>query len=315
MSQKVLITGGLGFVGSHIAERLVNRNYEVVIVARHSPKVRNIASILDKVKIEYGSVTDQEWLRGTILKHKPEVIFHLAGQLTSYESFEKPFYDVDVNAKSTLYILEAIRELKKPCRFILGSTFWVVGRPKYLPINEETPCYPKNLYAADRLASEHYCRVYHTVYDLDTVVMRLGNTFGVREQHDNPKKAALNFLAYRAYQGQDITIYSEGKGFRDYVYISDVVSAAEAIMDKGKAGECYFVGSGQKTWFYDIGKWLEELTTGHVVYVEPPDFHKRIDMGNIVIDNARIKGLGWEPKTSVYEGMKLVLDYYRQEGF
>lgn len=313
-TERVLITGGLGFVGSNLAEDLVKSGYQVILLSRTDRKIRNIATIIDKVKIEYGDVTHFNWLEETILKHQPDVIFHLAGQLTSYESFEKPLYDVDVNSKSTIVFLEAIRKLKRPCRFILGSTFWVVGRPRSLPINEETPCHPLNVYAADRLASEHYCKIYNTVYDLDTLVMRLTNTFGIREQFNNSRKAALNCLIYRGYKGQVVTIYDEGKFFRDYIYVSDVVSAAKALMEKGKAGECYFIGTAVKTWFYEIGRWIEELTSGKVVYVESPDFHKRINVGSIVVDNTKIRDLGWNWKVSVKEGIKKTLDYYQEIG-
>jgi UDP-glucose 4-epimerase len=312
--KNVLITGGLGFIGSNLAEDLLEKGYSVVLVSRSKHKLQNIASIMNKVKLEYGDVTDFNWLGETVLKHKPEVIFHLAGQLTSYESFEKPLYDVDVNSKSTIVLLETIRKLKTPCRFILGSTFWVVGRSKSVPINEETPCHPLNIYAANRLASEHYCKIYNEVYDMDSLVMRLTNTFGIKEQYDNLRKAALNGLIYKGYKGQTIQIYSEGKFFRDYIYVSDIVSAAEAIMEKGRAGECYFVGSGVKTWFYEIGRWLEELTKGKVVYVKSPDYHKRINVGNIVVDNTNIRSLGWNWHVSVREGIKKILEYYRETG-
>lgn len=309
---KILVLGGMGFVGSHLSEDLVNSGHDVVIVSRSDRKLQNVANILDRVKIEYGDITDFGWLETTILKCQPDVIFHLAGQLTHYESFENPLYDVDVNSKTTIVMLEAIRKLRKPCRFILGSTFWVVGRPESLPINEVTPCHPLNIYAADRLASEHYCEIYNRVYDLDTVVMRLTNTFGPREQYDNPRKAALNYLLYKGFKGENVTIYDEGKFFRDYIYISDIVSAARTIMEKGKSGELYFAGTNKATWFYEIGKWIEELTPGKVIYVKSPDYHKRVDVGNIVVDNAKIKKLGWDWKISVKEGLEKTLEYYRE---
>jgi UDP-glucose 4-epimerase len=307
----IMITGGLGFVGSNLAEALVNGGHKVVLLSRSDGKIKNIEEFKDKVQIEHGDITDFGWLEGVVLRHNPDVIFHLAGQLTSYESFEKPLYDVDVNAKSTIVMLESIRKLGKPCRFILGSTFWVVGTPEKNPVNEDTPTAPLNIYAANRLASENYCRIYNKVYGIDTVIMRLTNTFGAKEQHDNKKKAALNYLIYKAYKGEDITIYDQGEFFRDYIYVSDVVSAAIAIMEKGAAGECYFVGTGVKTWFRDIGKWLEEMTPGKVVYIDAPDYHKRIDVGSIVVDNRKIKSLGWDWTVPVKEGIKKILDYYK----
>lgn len=308
---RILITGGIGFVGSHLSEDLVNLGHDVVIVSRSKRKIQNIANILDKVKIEYGDVTNFEWLEATILKHQPDVVFHLAGQLTHYESFENPLYDVDVNSKTTIVALETIRKLGKPCRLVLGSTFWVVGKPESLPINEETPCNPLNIYAANRLASEHYCKIYNKVYNLDTVVMRLTNTFGPREQYNNPKKAALNYLLYKGFKGENVTIYDEGKFFRDYIYISDIISAARIIMEKAKGGELYFVGTNKPTWFYEIGSWIEELTSGKVVYVKSPDYHKRIDIGNIIINNTKIKKLGWNWKVSVKQGLEKTLEYYQ----
>ena len=302
----------MGFVGSHLSEEFVNTGHSVVIASRSKKKIQNIANIIDHVKIEYGDITNYKWLETIILKHKPDVIFHLAGQLTHYEAFENPLYDVDVNSKTTLVILETLRKMEKPCRLILGSTFWVVGKPKTLPINEETPCNPLNLYAADRLASEHYCRIYNRVYGLDALVMRLTNTFGPREQYNNPRKAALNYLLYKGFKGETVPIYDEGKFFRDYIYISDIVSAAKAIMEKGKSGEIYFVGTNTPTWFYDIGKWIEELTPGKVVYVESPEYHKKIDVGNIVVDNTKLKKLGWNWKVPVKEGLKKTLEYYRR---
>ena len=310
----ILITGGLGFLGSNLAESLVAKGNSVVLVSRSEGKRENISGFEDKMIVEYGDITNFDWLQNVIFRYRPDVIFHFAGQLTSYESFERPFYDVDVNTKSTLAILEAIRKLGKQCRFILGSTFWVVGRPEKLPINEETPCQPRNIYAADRLTSEHYCKIYQAVYNTDALIMRLTNTFGIKEQFNNPKKAALNNLLYKGYKGETVPIYSKGMFFKDYIYISDVVSAAESIMEKGKAGECYFVGTGKETWFYEIAKWIEELTAGKVVYVEAPDYHQRIDIGNIVIDNRKLKSLGWDWNVSVKMGLDKTLDYYRKIG-
>lgn len=310
----VLITGGFGFVGSNLAEDLVKKGYRVILLSRSKSKIQNVADILDRVLVEYGDVTDFVLLEKIILKHRPDVVFHLAGQLTTYESFERPLYDVDVNSKSTLALLEAIKKLNKDCRFILGSTFWVVGRPKKLPINEETPCNPLNIYAVDRLASEHYCQVYNAVCNLDALVMRLSNTFGIKEQYVNPKKAALNNLIYKGYKGESIPIYDKGRFFRDYLYISDVVSAAEIIMKKGKSAQVYFVGTGVKTWFYQIGRWIEGSTVGKVVYIESPDYHKRINVGNIVVDNTKIKNLGWNWKVTVKEGIEKTLKYYKEVG-
>jgi UDP-glucose 4-epimerase len=310
----IAVLGGLGFLGSNLAEELVKQGEEVCLMTWTMDKQRNIAKFKDRVKVVMGDVTDAPWLHGWIVGNKPRLIYHFAGQLTSYESFDFPRYDLDVNAGSTLTILEAMREVKEPCRLVLGSTVWVVGRPDKLPVNEDTPCRPLNLYAAHRLTSEHYCRIYHKVYDVDAVVMRLSNTYGIREQYANKQKAALNHLLYLGYKGEEVPIYSNGQVMRDYVYVSDVVEAAQVIAEKGEPGECYFVGTGVGTWFRDIAEWIGKLTPGRIKFIDPTDFHNRIDIGDIVVDSSKLRKLGWEPTVSVWEGLVKTLEYYQEEG-
>ena len=200
--------------------------------------------------------------------------------------------------------------MKKKCRFLLGSTFWVVGKPEKLPVNENTPCHPRNVYSADRLASENYCSIYNIVYGLDTIVLRFTNTYGEKEQFLNPKKAALNYLLYKAFNGEDVPIYSQGAFFRDYVHVKDVVSACKIILEKGKSGETYFVGTGIKTWFSEIAKIIEELTTAKIVYIDAPPYHQKIDVGNFVIDNTKLKNLGWNSTIDIKSGIKSILSYF-----
>lgn len=308
---KILITGGTGFVGSCLAEKLLDNNHEIILLVRSDKKNSNIASFADKVAIEHCDVTDEKRLTKIISEKSPDAIFHFAGQLTTYESFENPLYDVDVNSKSTLIMLEAIRNLKKKCRFILGSTFWVIGRPEKLPVTENDCSHPRNVYAADRLASENYCLIYNIVYGLDTVVLRFTNTYGPKEQYLNPKKAALNYLLYKAFRGEEVPIYNKGQFFRDYIYIDDVVSACKIILERGKSAETYFVGSGIRTWFYEIAKIIEELTSAKIVYIDAPSYHKKIDIGNFVVDNSKLRGLGWQPEMNIRDGIKSILDYFK----
>ncbi|MGI0010804.1 MAG: NAD-dependent epimerase/dehydratase family protein [Nitrosopumilaceae archaeon] len=308
---KIIITGGTGFIGSSLAERLLKENHEVILLVRSDKKNSNIANFANKVTIEHCDVTDEKLINEIISRISPDAIFHFAGQLTTYESFENPLYDVDVNSKSTIIILEAVRKLKNNCRFLLGSTFWVVGRPEKLPVTEKDCCHPRNIYAADRLASENYCSIYNIVYGLDTIVLRFTNTYGEKEQYLDPKKAALNYLLYKAFKGEDVPIYNNGKFFRDYIHVTDVVSACKIILEKGKSAETYFVGSGIRTWFYEIAKIIEKLTSAKIVYVDAPPYHKKIDVGNFVVDNSKLRGLGWQPEMNIKDGIKSILDYFK----
>ena len=308
-----MITGGTGFVGSHLCDELVKDEHEVILLARNDNKKENVIKNLHKIRLEYVDVTKFSNLEKSIEENKPDVIYHLAGETSHKRSFENPLYDVDVNSKSTLCILEKIKNLNLKCKFILGSTFIVIGKPQKLPVNEESPCNPTTIYGTNRLASEIYCKIYHNVYNLDTTIFRITNSFGPREQYATPLKNAINFLIYKAFKGEDVTIYHEGKFFRDVVYISDVISGLKTIMLKGKAGNLYWISSGKKTWFYEIANWLEELVAAKIKYVDPPTYTEKVDVGNFLVDNSKLKSLGWNVNTSVKEGIEKTLEFFKSQ--
>lgn len=307
---KILITGGLGFVGSHLAEQLLKENHRLILLTRSLSKQRNVSKIIKKIKIEKINVTDFTKLGRVIEKHRPEIIIHLAGETSHSKSFADPLADIDSNAKSTLFMLEKIRALNLKCRFILGSTFIVIGKPNKLPVDEETPCNPTTIYGTNRLASEHYCQIYHNVYGLDTVIFRITNSFGPREQYI-PNKNAVNYLIYKAYKGEEITIFNKGEFYRDLIYISDVISAIRTIMKRGKSGNLYWIASGKKVWFYQLGRWLNELTGTDVKYVKTPSYTKKVDVGNFIVNNSKLRALGWKPKISAKEGIRKNLIYFK----
>ena len=308
---KILITGGFGFVGSHLAEKFLMNKHKVILVTRSLKKKKNVNHILKKIRIEKFDVTNKNAMESCLERHKPQIIIHLAGETSHSKSFEKPLLDIDLNAKSTLIILEKIREMGLKCRFILGSSFIVVGKPKKLPVIEETPCNPSTIYGANRLLSENYCKIYSEVFNLDTVIFRITNSFGPREQII-PNKNAVNYLIYRAFKNQDITIYHKGKFFRDLIYISDVINAIEKIVKKGKSGELYWISSGEKTWFYKIGNILEKMTNSKTKFVLTPKYTKKVDVGNFVVNNSKLRSLGWKPKIPIEKGISQTLKYFKE---
>ena len=308
---KIMITGGAGFIGSHLCDEFIKEKNEVIVLTRHTSKIDNISHLLDKIKLERVDITNHQELGDSVEKNQPDVLIHLAGETSHSKSFENPLYDLDVNTKSTLYLLEKIRILNLKCRFILGSTFIVIGKPQQLPITEESPCNPTTIYGANRLASENYCRIYNNVYDVDTVTFRITNSFGPREKYV-PNKNAVNYLIYKAFKGEEITIFDKGNFFRDLVYVSDVVSGVKTIMKKGRSGDLYWISSGKKTWFYELGKWLEELTSAKIKYVESPQYTKKVDVGNFVVDNSKLKLLGWNVATQLQDGIKKTLAHFAE---
>ena len=309
---KIVITGGLGFIGSHLCDLLAKQNHQIILISKSFSKKANITNTSKNVKIEKLDVTNYSKLGTFLEKIKPDVIVHLAGNTSHSASFEKPMSDIDVNAKSTLFILEKIRQVNKKCKFILGSTFIVIGKPKKLPVNENSTCNPTTIYGANRLLSEYYCNIYHEVYGLDTLTFRITNSFGPREQVVSTKNA-VNFLIHEAFLGKTVTIFKKGNFFRDIIYVSDVISGIKTIMKKGKSGELYWISSGKKIWFYELGKILEKLTDAKVKFVKEPNYTKKVDVGNFVVDNSKLRALGWKPKINLNQGIKETLEYFKSE--
>ena len=248
-------------MGSHLAESLVNKKNKLLLISKSNAKKANIDTIQSKIIHKKANITNFPKIGKIIDDFKPDMIIHLAGQTSHSQSFEQPLADVDSNAKSTLFLLEKIRKTNPKCKFILGSTFIVIGRPKKLPVDENTPCNPTTIYGTNRLASENYCKIYHEVYGLDIKVFRITNSYGPREQTIKNKNA-VNFLIYKAHKNEEITIFHKGKFFRDLIFISDVISGIRFIIEKGKPGNLYWISSGQKMWFDKFGNILHELKIG-----------------------------------------------------
>ena len=307
---KLLITGGLGFIGSNLVDSLSKKNHKIKILTKTFSKKSNIKNSYDKVEIEKINLTNFKRLGQIIEKFKPDIIIHLAGNTSHSKSFEEPLEDIDSNSKTTLFMLEKIRELGLSCKFVLGSTFIVIGKPTKLPVTESTPCNPTTIYGTNKLASEHFCKIYHDVYGLDTVIFRITNSYGPREQVISTKNA-VNFLIYEASNRKEISIYNKGKFFRDFIYIDDVVSGINVILKKGKSGELYWISSGKKTWFYEFANILEKNTNCKVVYPKTPTYTKKVDVGNFIVNNAKLRKLGWSPKISINVGIKKTLDYFQ----
>ena len=306
---RLLVTGGLGFIGSHLVESLSKKNYEILILTKSLSKKSNLSTLNKNIKIKKVDITNFNKVGKIIETFKPNMIIHLAGNTSHSKSFEKPLQDVDSNTKSTLFMLEKIRQLKIQCKFILGSTFIVIGKPKKLPVTEKSSCNPTTIYGTNRLASEHLCKIYHELYGINTNIFRITNSYGPREQII-PNKNAVNFLIHKAFMKEKISIYNKGEFFRDLIFVDDVISGITAIINKGKPGELYWISSGKKLWFKNFAKLLNKYTQCKVDYPPTPNYTKKVDVGNFVVSNTKLKKLGWKPKTTINEGIKKTLDFF-----
>ena len=303
----ILITGGLGFIGSNLAHKCVADGYNVTLLSLTNRKIANISGIEDKVRLVLKDVKDiEEEVEGQ------NYIFHCASTVDNYNIHEEPYKDVDINCNGTIAVLEACRHRNRNARIIYTSTFFVNGNVDELPMTPKSPCNPRGLYPATKLAAEHFCRIYNKVFDMNSVIARLSNVLGVREQRDNNKKAAFNRMINTAVNDGTIKLYDNGRIKRDYIYVDDVIDGLLTIAKKGEVGKIYYIGRGEGVKFKKIvDMMIEESGSGHIKSVTPPKFHQASGINDFWCDNTPLKELGWKPKVSIREGIKRVIEEYR----
>ncbi len=318
--KKVLITGGLGFIGSNLAHRCVKLGADVTLYGRSLKKARNIKGIRNKVKFVKGDIREE----GKIEKVVPEkdVIFHLGAQTSNFVSMENPQLDLDINCNGTLNILEASRKYNDSTCIIFSGTVAEIGKIAKLPVNENLATNPLSIYDANKLACEKYLQIYHNVYGLKTVTLRLANIFGERQELINPHRGVLNNTIKKAIFGEPITVYDDGKFLRDYNYVQNVVDAfLLAFQSSSKArGKYYLIGTGRGISFKDmvvavnetVKRIMNRSTT--IKHVPFPEDKKKLDIGDVVVDFSRFnKDIGWYPKVSFEEGLERTVSFYAEK--
>ncbi len=300
----ILITGGLGFIGSALANRLC-RDHQVTVLSR-SDKGRTRLREPERVRLRIGSV---EEMTSADCKGM-DLVVHCASTVDNYNIQTDPYLDVKTNCAGTIALLEACKEQKPKVLFV--STFFVYGNQPKLPVNEQSPCDPLGLYPATKLCAEQFCMIYGRLYGFHVNICRLTNVYGPGEACDNRKKGAFNYLIRKAQLGEPIDLYRGGDFFRDYLYIDDAVEALVAVAERGPVGELYLAGSGEPVQFKDLIDCLHRLTgrKSAIGSMEPPRFHEIVGIRNFSADIAKIKGLGWVPKVGYEEGIRRTLERY-----
>ncbi len=314
--KSVLITGGLGFIGSSIAHCCVALGAEVTLLDAclepYGWNLANIREIEDRVRFVKGDVRDEEMIRKLV--PEAEIVFHMAAQVGREISMEDPKLDADINCMGTLNILETARRMDSPPKIIYAGSRGQVGEPVYLPVDEKHPDHPTDIYGINKLAAEKYLLLYHKVYNIPVVSLRLNNVYGPRCQMHAGFYGILNWFMSNAMQEKPITVYGEGLQTRDYVYIDDVVDAfvRSAIIDEA-LGEICYVGSGKETVFLDmVREIVRAVGKGEIVHVPFPESREKIDIKRFVVDISKIRTLlGWTPKVDLSVGIQRTYEYYR----
>jgi len=313
----VLVTGGAGFIGSHIAETLLAEGHQVVVLDNLDPyydvgiKRRNVERCRetggDRFAFVEGSVTDEALVRETFAEHDVGFVYHEAAQAGVRTSVENPMKPHEVNTTGLLYVLQAAAEFGVE-RLVNASSSSVYGVPEYLPYDEEHPNHPRSPYAVTKLTAEHYARVWNDLYDVPTVSLRHFTVYGPRMR---PNMAITNFTT-RCLNGETPVIFGDGQQTRDFTYIDDIVAANLALLDTDAAdGEVLNVGSTGTITIQELAEHIVEAT-GADVEIEYADA-KAADARHTQADVSRARELlGYEPTTSIREGVSRFVDWYRE---
>ena len=314
--RRVLITGGLGFIGSNLAIDLTQRGAQVTLldsmIPAYGAKLENIQSIRDHVTVNFSDVRDLHSL--PFLVRDQEVIFSLAGQVSHIDSMLEPLVDLDINCRSQLSLLECCRHENPHVRLVMAGTRQVYGRPKYLPVNEEHPVTPTDINGINKLAAEMYFMLYAEVYGMSTVSLRLTNTYGPRMDLNNPKKGFVGVFIRQALDGQKIKVFGDGRQCRDFNYVSDVTRAlALAGENDAVTGQCFNLGHDEH---FSLLEFLDKLSVHCPLDYECVPFPKErraIDIGDYFADYSKFHELtGWQPRVGLAEGLLRTIAFYRQ---
>lgn len=315
---KVLITGGLGFIGSSIAHVCVRHGARVTIVdACLEPYGWNVANIEEvKKDLEFikGDVRDRALMRRLVPAQ--DIIFHMAAQVGREISMENPELDTEINCNGTLNILEACRYSRNAVKVVFAGSRGQIGEPTYLPVDENHPQNPTDVYGINKMTAEKYLFLYSHVYGFPVVSLRLNNVYGPRCQMHAGFYGILNWFMANAMMGKAITVYGEGKQTRDYVYISDVVDAfIRAAISERANNQVYFVGSGVETVFLDMAKEIVcAVGKGEIVHVPFPKTREAIDIKRFVITYKKIQdAVGWQPQLDLATGVRKTFEFYEKK--
>lgn len=316
-NKRVLITGGLGMIGSTIASKLVKYGAEVTLLdAMIKPfggNFFNINEIKDKVNINIADIRDREAIK--ILVQDKDIIFNLAGQVSHNDSLQNPFLDADINYIGHLNVLEALRIYNHNAKILYSGSRLQFGKILENPVNEDHPLNPLTPYALNKTAAENLYLYYHRVYNIPVVLFRIANPYGTRCQMKHSKYSIINWFIRRAMEDEEIQIFGEGNQLRDYIFVDDLADAfiAAAINDKS-SGEIFNIGSGIGTKFGDMVKSIIEIVgRGKVKYQPWPKDYLNVETGDYITNISKIKSvLNWKPKTSLNDGIVNTVNFYQK---
>jgi UDP-glucose 4-epimerase len=315
--RRVMVTGGLGFIGSNLAHRLAGLGADVLLVDSLIPDygghLFNIAGIEPRVRVNVADIRQQSTMN--YLVRDREVIFNLAGQVSHIDSMRDPYTDLEINCRSQLTLLEACRNNNPAAKVVYAGTRQVYGKPDHLPVDETHLVRPTDINGINKVAGEYYHLVYNNVFGVRACSLRLTNIYGPRQLVRHNRQGFIGWFVRLAVEDQEIQIFGDGLQLRDFVYVDD---AADAFLRAGATdavnGQVFNVGGAQPISHLELVTLLIETAgTGRYRLVEWPAEKKAIDIGSFYADSTRFRETtGWTPATPLRDGLAQTIAYYRQ---
>jgi len=314
--KKVLVTGGLGFIGSNLSAQLVKLESAVLLVDSLVPEyggnLFNINQIERSVRVNISDVRDEHSMR--YLVQGQHYLFNLAGQTSHLDSMEDPYTDLEINAKAQLFILESCRKYNPNIKIIFASTRQIYGRPDYLPIDEKHPLRPVDVNGINKMAGERYHILYNNVYGIRTCALRLTNTYGPRMRVKDARQTFLGMWIRLLIENKAFEVW-EGRQLRDFTYVDDVVRALLMVAASDEVnGQVFNLGGDCVISLKDLADLLIEVNgAGEYTVQSFPPNRKGIDIGDYYANFSHIRSvLKWEPEIPLREGLARTLAFYRE---
>jgi len=312
--RSVLITGGLGFIGSSLAHRLVEMGADVLIVDSLIPQYGgnwfNLHGIEDRVKVNLSDLRDRHVLPHLVRGR--DVIFNLVGQTSHLDSMTDPLTDLAINTEAQLHLLEACRKDAPQTRIVFASTRQIYGAPSYLPVDERHPLVPPDVNGINKLAGEFYHLLYHRIHGLRASSLRLTNTYGPRMRVKDARQTFLGIWIRLALQGKPFEVWG-GEQLRDFTYVDDAVEAFLAAVTPATEGKAFNIGGFPPLSLAALAETLLAANGGGSSVIKPfPPDRKKIDIGDYHADDSAFRAAtGWRPRVDMAEGLARTLDWYR----
>ena len=312
---RILITGGLGFIGSNLARRCLTLGARVTICdSLHrgaGGNIHNVDDFRDAVTILAADIRQSDALARVLPSH--DMVFHCAATTSHAGSMEEPFEDLDVNCRGTLSLMDAVRRVNPAIRVVSIGTSTQIGRMQFKPVDESHPEFPLDLYSAHRSLAEKYVLIYAQAHGVPATVVRFGNVYGPRAHIRSSRFGFINFFIGQALRGNDLTVFGDGNQLRNVLFVEDGVDALLTAATSDEAvGKVFFATSDEQHSVSSIARHIvDAMEAGDVRHVPWPAEKAATEVGDAVITNQRIKALGWCPRHDLRAGLVITRDYFQ----